>query len=276
MPVLKTFAKVFCGLVALIASVLLAAYVTGRTPRAYKTLLPADTLSVAGKIITAEQLAGQYEPEMYIRPSTSTPPLKWVWYEVTPTDSTLNLTYHFAWENEINPNKALHYIYSVFRAAYYGYPLYDVEYFELDVNRLNGEVQRIQFETGKDSNYYPVTVKHIVECINKNSDGNYYTGTKQLDVEFDNKRVKAGVLTWNHLSCLLNTNNISQYSVLNNAPMRFLTDADYMQYKFARKSQGNERTPENKSWLYFSSLMFFIITATPFYYFKKRKAAPNP
>src|SRR5580658_83051 len=105
MPILKIFVKILRLCLILLLAVLISSYFTGRDERSYKTLLPCDTVIVEGKTFTIEKLAQQYKPEMYLRPTTPTPKLEWIWYEATPNDSTIDLTYHFAWENEINPNK---------------------------------------------------------------------------------------------------------------------------------------------------------------------------
>lgn len=284
MIMLKIIAHVLLLFVIFLLSVLVASYFTGRDKRSYKTLLPADTLVIGGQTFTVENLAQQYEPEMYLRPSTPTPKLEWIWYEATPNYSTIDLTYHFAWENEINPKKTIHCLYSIFRAAYYGYPLYDIEYFQINVNKSNGLVQRIRFETSDNDDYFPVVVEHIIVEIDRDETGHYYrtkissNGKKlsleePIEVEFDNCRVKAGVQTWNHLSRLLVKNVISQYSLFLDAPLRFLSDSDYSLYKFARKSQGEHKTKGNRISFYTTSVMIFVFLSIPIYFIRRRKRA---
>jgi hypothetical protein len=255
---IKLLLKLLLTLIVLVMCVLAAAHYTGHDKRTYITLQPTDTLHVAGKTFTAEKLAHQYKPEMYLRPNTPTPPLKWVWYEATPNDSTIDLTYHFAWEDEINPNKTLHIFYSMFRAAYYGYPLYDIEYFQVNVNKKTGLVKNIRFETGPDDNYFPTVVKHIKISFDRSTDGNYYCGNTLSAPLFDSMHVKAGVQTWNHLSRLLDKNVAAEYSLLQNAPLKFLTDEDFSKYKFVRKSQGDHFTSEDKTNFYLYTIVLIL------------------
>lgn len=282
MIILKIFINILLFCFILLLSVLIASYFTGRDKRSYKTFLPSDTLSISRKTFTIENLIQQYKPEMYLRPSTPTPKLEWIWYEATPNNSTIDLTYHFVWENEINPNKTIHNLYSIFRAAYYGYSLYDIEYFQVNVNKSNGLVQRLRFETSKSDDYFPTVVKHIIVAIDKDENGNYYktkisaTGEiispkELIDVEFDNQRVKAGVQTWNHLTRLLDKNVISEYSLLQDMPLKFLSDSDYKSYKFVRKSQGDHKTKENKISFYIASVLVFMFASIPTYFIRRRK-----
>ncbi|MCX6227036.1 MAG: hypothetical protein NTV01_20195 [Bacteroidia bacterium] len=282
MIILKIFVNILLFCLILLLSVLIASYFTGRDKRSYKTFLPSDTLNIGGEIFTIENLAQQYKPEMYLRPSTPTPKLEWIWYEATPNDSTIDLNYHFAWENEINPNKTIHYLYSIFRAAYYGYPLYDIEYFQINVNKSTGLVQRIRFETSNSDYYFPPVVEHIIIAIDKDENGNYYktkissTGEKissgeLIDVVFDNRRIKAGVQTWNHLSRLLDKNVISEYSLLQDMPLKFLSESDYKNYKFVRKSQGDPKTKENRITFNIAAVLVFIFVSIPTYFIRKRK-----
>ena len=87
------FLKYFYYLLVLLISTFLAMYLTGRTERVYKVAAQGEQVQIAGKSISIDSLATQYAPEMYLRPNTSTPPLKWSWYEVIPTDSTCTITY---------------------------------------------------------------------------------------------------------------------------------------------------------------------------------------
>jgi len=246
---MKTLRNIILGCTLLLAALLLGAFISGGKARAYKTLTASDTVLIKGKKQTIENLATLYKPKMYIRPNTPSPPLKWIWYEACPNDSTVDITYHFTWENEINPSKILYCFYSVFRRAYYGSPLYDIEYFQVNVNRYTGLVQKVRFETSKDDYYYPQFVKHIRVRFDKASDGSYYESIidskedKELTYPvFDSLRIKAGVETWNHLTRLLDDRLTSLYSVQLDAPLKFLSDSDYVKYKFARKSQGDYQT----------------------------------
>src|SRR6185312_3470696 len=235
MHLVKISLKLLISLIVFTLCILAAAHFTGYDKRTYTVLKATD---LGYKYASIEKMAQQYEPEMYLRPSTQTPPLMWVWYEATPTDSTIDITYHYTWEDEINPNKFFHVFYSIYRAAYFGYPLYDIEYFQINVSKRTGLVQGIRFETSPSNDFYPSVVKHIKVSINRHADGNYYNGNKIVVPIFDTMHVKAGVQTWNHLSCLIDSNSRSAYSQLLVAPLKYLADNEFSHYKFVRKSQG--------------------------------------
>lgn len=281
MIILKIFLNILIVCLVLLLSVLIASYITGRDKRAYKSLLPSESLNIAGQTTTIDSFAQLYKPEMFLRPNTPTPPLKWIWYEATPNDTTIDFTYYFAWENEINPNKTIHNLYSIFRAAYYGYPLYDIEYFQVNIDKSTGLIKRLRFETSKSDDYFPTIVEHIIIAINRTQNGNYIkykindsgenlSSQEPIDLICEDKRVKAGVQTWNHLTRLLDSNVVSEYSLLQDMPLKFLTDSDYKRYKFVRKSHGDHKTKENKITFYIALLLSFLCVSIPTYFIRRR------
>ena len=64
-------------------------------------------------------------------------------------------------------------LYAVFRAAYYGYPLIDVEYFQVNVSRADGAVSRILLETSGSDSYFQAIPAHIVSHVDAVGEATY-------------------------------------------------------------------------------------------------------
>lgn len=236
----------------LLIAVLGVLALTGRKERGYEVLSPEQSVEVAGRQVTVSRLAEEYRPKMYLRSSTPSPELLHVWYEAVPADSTIDLVYYHVWEDEINPHATIHKLYSLFRAAYYGYPLYDIEYFQVSVDRETGAVEGLLFETSRSEDFFQKIPEHLTARYALNPDGTYRavftTGDGEetgrnpsAEVLFDGNRVLAGVQTWNHLSRLLESRK-SDYDTIQQAELQFLTGKEYRRHKFVRKSQGDHRT----------------------------------
>lgn len=259
-------ALIFLLIMALLAAVAL----TGHDKRSYSVLNQHDVVIVDGKTIRISDLASKYMPKMYLRPSTPSPPLLFIWYEAALAYKTIDFIYYFVWENEVNPNKIIHKLYSVFRAAYYGTAPYDIEYFQVNVDRANEAVIRLRFETSNSDDYYQVLQEHIVAHITLKANGDYeevrtsqdgkeLSRSPLIQVEFESKRVRVGVQTWNHLSRLLN-NQTQKYNLLQEAPLAPLSERDYSRYKLARRSQGDYKTKESNFKLPGVSILIFMFT----------------
>lgn len=244
---------------------------TGHDKRTYKVLKPDDTIEIAGERVLVSELAITYKPKMFLRSSVKSPPLLWTYYEAVPNDKTVDLIYYYVWENEINPNPFIHKYYSIFRALYYGYPLYDIEYFQVNVSRSDSYVAGLRFETSPVNDYYTTVTEHIAVHIDKSVNGNYneqrftqggklIKRTSNISVKFDEPHVLVGVQTWAHVSCLLNDND---YDIYLNAPLKPLTSEDYRHYKFVRKSQGDHKTFEKFFTRLLSSLVKFLFVTLP-------------
>lgn len=258
--------------IGLLLTFLLAAALTGRSERAYKVLPPDSVITVSGETTQVVVLAEQFVPRIFLREKTFSPPLMWVWYEAVPTDTTIDIVYHFAWQNEHNPNQILDILYSAYRAAYFGFPLYDIEYFQVSVSRVGGLIQQVRFETSGNEDYSQTFPKHFMVNatlkernkyeIRRTNNSGLPLDTALQNLRLIGKRFCVGLQTWNHAFVLLDSTKL-EYRIPQNAPIKFLTDADYARYKFARRSQGDYQTRENKlmlgvSWA--AILAFIILT----------------
>ena len=251
LKILLTSLGVFLG----IGMVLLAGVaITGRISRAYPVISPEASLVIGNQPMTVQTLAEQYLPEMYLRKTTSSPPLLWVYFEAVDTQKTIDLTYYFVWENEVNPNPMLDKAYWLFRAAYYGYPVRDIEFFEVKIDPDTANPVEFLFETSPSDDYFVTISEHIRARYLLQNDGSYLeirsnknnvelsrqTGALPL---FNSQHIQGLVQTWNHLSRLLTPKDQDLEKL--NATLKPLTSQEYKTYKFARKSQGDHQTSED-------------------------------
>lgn len=265
--------KTILFFIIFIVALLIAATITGHDKRSYFVLNPDDIVEINNQKIYVTKLASIYKPKMYLRSSTPSPSLLWVWYEAVPTENTVDIVYYYAWENEIHPNPNIHKFYSLVRSVYYGYPLYDIEYFQISVGRSDGVVKNIRFETSPGEDYFVTISEHVVARYIYIADGNYneilstrdggeLNHTDDYQVRFEKDHVLAGVQTWNHLSLLLSESD-DEFDVLQDAPLKSLTNAEYSRFKFVRKSQCDHQTIENKWTMFLSSVIIFIFMVLP-------------
>lgn len=266
---------------------LAAASLTGRTRRAYSTIAPDYTLEIAGDRLDVHDLAIAYQPVMHLRPETLSPPLLWVWYEAVSAGDNLDLVYYHVWENEIHPNPFIHKAYALFRAAYYGYPIRDIEYLQVSVRRSDGRVSGLMFETSPQEDYNVAISEHLIARYTLRPDGLYdrrttkrdgelVSETSDLELLFDDRRIQALAQTWNHLTRLLNPEDLSAYPLSTN--LRNLTAGEYSRDKFVRKSQGDHRTAENPVSRVIGMLaMFFnlLIPGVVVYLLSRTEKKPN-
>ena len=238
---------------------LVSASVTGYDQRPYAVLLPDEIVEIAGIRRTVKQLAVKYQPAMFLRSTTPSPPLLWVWYEAVLDHATLDFVYYHAWQNEIHPNLFRHVLYSIYRAAYYGYPLYDVEYFQVSVSLATGEVVGLRFDTSSGESYFASVNQHLVVKYQRNVNSTFNEEVSSMDgkpismkaetpILFTSDHVLVGVQTWNHLSRLLAPSD-QDFDIALQAALKPLTNREYARFKFVRKSQGDYRSEEIR-WKY--------------------------
>lgn len=272
MCAMSVAAKIFLFFVMFFVALLTATAITGHDKRSYSVLNPEDFITIADRKMTVADVALMYKPRMFLRASTPSPALLWIWYEPVSNTSTIDITYYFVWENEIHPNPTLHKLYSMFRAFYYGYPLYDIEYFQINIRRDSGQVMKVRFETSLREDYFAVS-EHIIAQYISQGNGKYteiFTSRSGEELSrkdgfhimFDDHHVLAGVQSWNHLTQLL-TQDDSDFTLSQDAPLKYLTGKEYARYKFVRKSHGDHYTPENKLSLSIASVISFLVIYLP-------------
>jgi hypothetical protein len=235
-----------------IALLILGTHLTGHQPRGYPVPDPDKLIDFRDSRVRLSDLAAAYRPDLYHDTSHPTPPLRFIWYEPVVQADSLDLTYYYAWENERHPHPLVHAYYSAFRAVYYGYPLYDVEYVQVTLSRETGRVLTARFETAPSSSYQQPFPEHrtaVTEFPEAGSPilrtygrrGRLLEETALEKVPLQNRRLQLASQTWNHL----HTWRLGPaYDQQLEAPLRYLTGDEYQENKFVRKSQGEHHTRE--------------------------------
>ncbi len=251
---------------------LLALALTGRVTRAYTVLPPESSVVVADQSISIQNLAEKYQPQMYIGENNPTPPLLWTFYEVVNAGKTIDLTYYNVWENEINPNPTLDRAYWLFRAAYYGYPVRDIEFIEVRIDQASGKISELLFETSPADNYFVTISEHIRARYLLQPDGSFTEiraarNNKELSRQdgitpmFIGTHIQALAQTWNHLTRLMSPSDQSTLQL--SSTLKPLSHQEYRAYKFTRKSQGDHQTIENKLTLLMTSVATAVLIYVP-------------
>ncbi len=266
---------IFILLVLIPAMLLLAAYLTGHARRAYPVLAEDAIVQVGRESLTSAELAKRYIPIMKIRSANPTPDLLWIFYEIVenPNRQTYDIVYYDVWENEIHPNPTLHRFYSAFRAPYYGYPLYDIEYIQVSVDRQTGEIVGVMHEDSPGEDYFVMLSEHLVARYLLRPDGSFVKIISDREgheryreqtwpVEFSGTHPVLAAATWNHLSRLILPDD-TLYDRMFQPPLRYLTDQDYRRYKFVRKSQGDHRTREPALSAFLGGLAAAVLIGVP-------------
>ena len=246
-------------------------YLTGHQTRDYQVSPPDQEIDFLGKQVKLSELADIYQPDLYHNSSYETPPLLWIWYEPILQDNYLDIIYSYAWENEINPIKVLHIYYSQFRAVFYGYPVYDIEYIQVRISRENGNVVYARFETSSSNDYNKPFQEHLVNKVTINSyqdfvekkynqDGDLLSEESTTGKVVINNRIQIASQTWNHMQRIKIDETYDQRI---DASLQFLGEEEYKKYRFVRKSQSDYQTEENFISNSISAVTKFIFLTLP-------------
>jgi hypothetical protein len=241
-----------------IAGELLAAALTGRAARGYAYLPQDATVTLNGEVLSLEEVAHRYRPQVTMDPRYMPPTVGTIWYQgveqndAVPREDALTLVYYLDWDNEIHPQPILHVLYEIYRQAVYG-STHDIEFIEITVDTATGDVRKVRYETSPEGTYNRDIPVHLIAEFQQIADWNGYDYTvrdrdtgellmsERLDLRWNAEDpVTLAVFTWNHMYTLpaLDPVDVRQ-DVAIEAPLGYLTDAVYAQYKFARRSQGD-------------------------------------
>jgi hypothetical protein len=256
----------------LIVLLLLSAAVTGRDSRSYNTLAATEIVQVGDQSLSMAELAAKYSPEFLLHRANPSPPLLWTWYEAIPTEKTIDIVYYAVWENEVNPDPRIDKAYALFRAAYYGYPIRDIEFMQISVDRQSGEVVGLLFETSPGEDYFVTISEHITARYTIQKDGTFLETLKNRDDEqvsqqpgiqviFRENHPQIYVQTWNHLSRLLRQDDTNVEKI--SSELKYLSAQEYSQYKFSRKSQGDHKTVANPISLLVAFICILVFVQIP-------------
>lgn len=228
-----------------------AASLTGRVKRGYATLPAGTVVNMGGVEKSLENWAQEYKPVMMQRSRLPTPPLLAVLYEGIDQPGELVLVYYHVWEDEVHPDPVYHRLYWWFRAAFYGSPVRDIEFFQITVNKQTGEISQVLFETTPGTDYFVRLSKHILARYHhagtgytltlSERDGELISRQENAEVQFQDRHIVVGVATWNHLTQVVKSGD-TDFDVAATAPLDILTDVAYKNGKYVRKSQGDFKT----------------------------------
>ncbi|NTW31971.1 MAG: hypothetical protein HGB12_04995 [Bacteroidetes bacterium] len=248
MKIYKAFILIiFFILIALIYS---ACY-TGNKSRNYKVINSNEQIILADKSYSASEIAKIYQPVIRANPKYEIQKLLWTWYEVIDKSSYYEIVYYNCWENEINPDHTFDFLYKIYRALYFGYPIFDIEYFQVNINKKTAKAESYLFETSINNDYNQKIIKHYISKIKRISDTLFTNETYEkngnklisnnLLLKTTLNRVHLGIKTWNHLLCPISEENEGTYNVIFDSELKELSAGDYEKYKFCRKSRNTNK-----------------------------------
>lgn len=275
---------IFGTLCLSILAFLIAAFITGRTSRGYEVLPFDETLEVGDTTLSTLDFATTYQPKTFSNPKNESQAILWTWYEIIETNRSYDIVYYTSWENEVNPKKSFDVIYKVFRAVYFGYPVYDIEYLMVRVNKSNAAIEAITFETSISNDYNQDIVRHYVNTLSRDTDTTFVSVVNDkagkelkkttLVLDTTGAKVHLGIQTWNHMLCPITVDNRPIYTQLNNTgELKALTASDYKKYKFSRKSQSEHKTESGLWSLVLLTIGIFSVFGYGLYWVNKKGRA---
>ena len=220
------------------------AIMTGAIKRSYPTLDAKALVSVQGSGVPIEDLAFKHQPLLFMHENTTSPPALGMWWEAIDASDTIALIYHPIWQDEIHPIPWVDQLYRVYRAIYYGTPVRDIEYIQVNIRRSDGLIQRIRYEDTSADSYYAPTSDHRPVIINRDGYDYIEQSNHSRKVSVNGTQIRFGIATWSHQLTLLEGNN-HNYTIPVNMQLSYLYEEDYKRYRLARRSQGDFVTRES-------------------------------
>ena len=245
----------FLGLGIVFAIGVLCAYLmlTGFIKREYQVLPADEIISLADQTVTIEELAATYQPMLFMPQDAHSPPALKMWWEAIRGQDFITLIYHPMWQDETHPIPFIHWLYALYRGIYYGMPVRDIEYIQINIDLNDGSIQRVRYEDTLANEYNAVIAGHQYITITR--DNNHYikwSGPEEQSlsqtgqVTVTGPQLSFGIATWSHQLTMLTDDKLTNvYPVPVDMPLAYLTDGDYAKYKLARRSQGDFITKEN-------------------------------
>jgi len=92
----------------LILTVSILCILTGDVPRSYPVLKSSDSVVVAGKTISLNQLTSTFKPQLLLLANDNSPPILTIWWEAVDVGNFIGLVYHPVWQDERHPKPILH------------------------------------------------------------------------------------------------------------------------------------------------------------------------
>jgi hypothetical protein len=216
----------------------LVAIMTGAIKRAYATLDSNALVSIKNSFISIEDLAFKHQPLLFMRRGTMSPPALGIWWEAVDAGDSIALIYHPVWQDEVHPIPWMDKLYRLYRAVYYGFPIRDIEYIQVNIQRSDGLIIRIRYEDTSAESYYAPTSDHRPVIINRNGSDYIEQTNRSKKISVNGAQIEFGIATWSHQLTLLGEDKQS-YTVPVNMQLSYLHEEDYKRYRLARRSQGD-------------------------------------
>jgi len=225
-----------------------SSYSFGYQGREYEVLDQFSIITIGNKSLKINEFVIDYQPQVFYKLNKKQDSLLKTFYEVIEKDEVYRIIYYHCWQNEYNPSKILNIIYNVFRSAYYGKPLYDIEYFQIDVSKKDGKPIKFRMESSMKNKFDQKFVKHYTSELKEveneyvlsitDSRNKFYKESKTTPILKDYS-IFVGVQTWNHMLVFLSNNNKNKFERYPlNSKLIYLSKDLYKKHKFSRKSKG--------------------------------------
>lgn len=245
------------------------AIITGNTIRSYLYYEADAVVSINNKSLTVTDLAQQYQPVLSRPQHENIPTPLSMWWEAIANESEIVLVYHPVWEDEFHPNPIVNKLYYIYRGIVYGFPVRDIEFIQINIERTSGEISKVRFEGSIDNIYNTTISQHTFITITKQN-GDYYIQTILPDgktitepINIVGPTLKFGAATWSHQFVFLeNTSNYYTQEIP--FQLEYLTDKEYSNHKLARRSQGDFATQEGVISVFFryATMVVFVVFPT--------------
>lgn len=204
--------------------------------RNYTPLNPCDVIEIGGAAARVDEYAEKYRPAFFLLPELEGPEFIGVMFDAVDAAGEVWFNYFAVWEDEIMPG-VFDEAYRVFRTAYYGSKT-DIEFVQVGVDKLTGEVVRVAFETDPSGRHDNPAARHdLVVAIRVPGGGPFSVSTNgnpagTREIAFDGARPHVLVATWNHIYDFHNGRGI----LLPSPPLQPLTRLLYEKYIMSRRS----------------------------------------
>jgi hypothetical protein len=208
-----------------------------------------------------------------MRKGTMSPPTLGMWWEAIDAGDTIALIYHPVWQDEVHPIPWVDKLYRIYRAIYYGTPVRDIEYIQVNIRRRDGLIQRIRYEDSSADSYYAPISSHRPVTINRDGCDYVEQSNRSKKVLVSGDQIYLGIATWSHQLTLLDDNNYG-YTIPGSMPLMYLHEEDYKEYRLARRSQGDFKTRENIFSKITKIILVLAVMSLPYiiiYFCEKRK-----
>lgn len=224
--------------------ILISFWFTGKTERVHQ-VAPADSLLVVkNEPQTAEALARQYQPSIWIKDGHTTTTPSGMYFEVIDQPGEVVIVYHTTWAGEDHPSFLMDIGHKIFRFFYLRSGLFDSAFIQVHVDKTSGAVTTVAFE-GPESpvNFYdPKPTQKLVR---------HQPGEGKV-------RPVLEIANWQHLFTPLQQQPVSGFTE-QIFSLTYLDSECYANQRYVRLPQGDfytDESPANLPIIFFVGIIF--------------------